>query len=227
MSAASTACFLVGIFAGGFPTGVNNIPSSFGGQLMGMLAFFPLAFLPGYIVSWILKKANLLRVPPEVELEGLDMAEFQQDFYPEFERVPETIVLPDGQEVESAPILIEAFGRLNGHHSGRHRGKEVAVIDSFPYDSWDEVATTFWTFGPENSTGTYILTVLGIIFMLAALDLLGLAREQEAGRPGRAPARRRRPAPGQPDGAGTRLRGAPARRALDRSRTVERRHDGS
>ena len=40
--------FLVGIFAGGFPTGVNNVPSSFGGQLMGMLAFFPLAFLPGY-----------------------------------------------------------------------------------------------------------------------------------------------------------------------------------
>ena len=35
---------------------------------------------------------NLLRVPPEVELEGLDLAEFQQDFYPEFERVPEIIV---------------------------------------------------------------------------------------------------------------------------------------
>jgi ammonia channel protein AmtB len=110
--------FLVGIFAGGFPTGVNNIPTSFGGQLMGMLAFFPLAFLPGYIVSWILKKANLLRVPPEVELEGLDMAEFQQDFFPEFERVPEVIVLPDGQEVESAPILIEEYGRLNGHRAG-------------------------------------------------------------------------------------------------------------
>ena len=43
--------FLVGIFAGGFPTGVNNVPSSFGGQLMGMLAFFPLAFLPGFIAQ--------------------------------------------------------------------------------------------------------------------------------------------------------------------------------
>jgi hypothetical protein len=43
------------------------------------------------------------------------------------------------------------------------------VIDSFPYESWDEVATTFWTFGPEDSTGTYVLTVLGIIFMVAAL----------------------------------------------------------
>jgi Amt family ammonium transporter len=108
---------LVGIFAGGFPTGLNNVPVSFGGQLMGMLAFFPLAFLPGYIVSWLLKKANLLRVPPEVELEGLDMAEFQQDFFPEFERVPETIVLPTGEEVESAPVLLDAFAQVNGQRA--------------------------------------------------------------------------------------------------------------
>ena len=81
---------------------------------MGMMAFLPLAFLPGYIVSWLLKKANLLRVPPEVELEGLDMAEFQQDFFPEFERVPESIVLPTGEEVESAPVLLDAFSQVNG-----------------------------------------------------------------------------------------------------------------
>jgi ammonium transporter, Amt family len=107
--------FLVGIFAGGFPTGVNSVESSFGGQLIGMLTFLPLAFLPGYAASWVLKKMNLLRVPPEVELEGLDMAEFQQDFFPEFERVPETIVLPDGEEVDSAAILLEAFSQVNGH----------------------------------------------------------------------------------------------------------------
>jgi Amt family ammonium transporter len=109
--------FLVGIFAGGFPTGVNNVPSSFGGQLMGMLAFFPLAFLPGYCASWVLKKFNLLRVPPEVELEGLDLAEFQQDFFPEFERIPEVIVLPTGEEVEAAPVLLEGFQQLNGHRA--------------------------------------------------------------------------------------------------------------
>src|ERR671919_696922 len=90
---------LVGIFAGGYPTGINQIESSFGGQLMGMLAF-----LPGYVVSWILKKLNLLRVPPEVELEGLDLAEFGQDFFPEFERVSEVVVEPDGREVEAAPV---------------------------------------------------------------------------------------------------------------------------
>ena len=79
-----------------------------------MLAFFPLAFLPGYIAAWVLKKFNLLRVPPEVELEGLDMAEFQQDFFPEFERQPEVIVLPDGEEVEAAPILLDAYRELTG-----------------------------------------------------------------------------------------------------------------
>src|SRR5215218_6887764 len=104
--------FLVGIFAGGYPTGVNNVPTSFGGQLMGMMAFLPLAFIPGYVAAWILKKLNLLRVPPEVELEGLDMAEFQQDFFPEFERVPETIVLPTGEEVDSATILLDDFARV-------------------------------------------------------------------------------------------------------------------
>ena len=81
---------------------------------MGMLTFLPLAFLPGYFVSWILKKMNLLRVPPEVELEGLDLAEFGQDFYPEFERVPEVIVEPDGREVEAAPVLLEAYWQTNG-----------------------------------------------------------------------------------------------------------------
>ncbi len=108
---------LVGIFAGGFPTGLNSVPSSFGGQLMGMLAFFPLAFLPGYLASWVLKKLNLLRVPPEVELEGLDMAEFQQDFYPEFERQPEVVILPSGEEVEAAPILLEGYRDANGRPS--------------------------------------------------------------------------------------------------------------
>ena len=43
------------------------------------------------------------------------------------------------------------------------------MIDSFPFDSWDEVTTTFWTFGNEGSTGTYVMTVLGIIFMVAAI----------------------------------------------------------
>jgi ammonium transporter, Amt family len=113
---------LVGIFAGGFPTGVNNIESSMGGQLMGIMAFLPLAFLPGYVVSWILKKLNLLRVPPEVELEGLDMAEFGMDFYPEFERVPEIVIEPDGREVDGAPVLLDAYWQASTN------GRPVAPV---------------------------------------------------------------------------------------------------
>ena len=48
--------------------------------------------------------------------------------------------------------------------------------NSFPYDSWldaegnlNEGITDFWTFGGANSTGTYIMTVLGCILMVASL----------------------------------------------------------
>ena len=102
---------LVGIFAGGFPTGVNNIPSSFGGQLIGLMTFFPLAFLPGFVAAWLLKKFNLLRVPPEVELEGLDIAEFQQDFFPEFERRPRSSSSRPARRSSRMPILLEAIRR--------------------------------------------------------------------------------------------------------------------
>ena len=34
--------------------------------------FFVLGFIPGYVLSWILKQVGLLRIPREVELAGLD-----------------------------------------------------------------------------------------------------------------------------------------------------------
>jgi ammonium transporter, Amt family len=112
----------VGLFAAGYPTGLNNVDTSLTGQLYGMMVFLPLGFFGGYIPSWVLKKLNLLRVPPEVELEGLDQAEFQADFYPEFERPPEVIVEPDGTEVPSAEILLEGYRDLvtsNGDSGAR------------------------------------------------------------------------------------------------------------
>ena len=63
--------------------------------------------MTGYGASWILKKLNLLRVPPEVEVEGLDMAEFETDFFPEFGRADETIVHADGSE-EPADATLRA-----------------------------------------------------------------------------------------------------------------------
>jgi len=50
------------------------------------------------------------------------------------------------------------------------------MFNSFPYDSWlapdgtfNQELTDFWTFGGADSTGTYILTVLGCILMVASL----------------------------------------------------------
>ena len=43
------------------------------------------------------------------------------------------------------------------------------MFDSFPYDEWGDAVTDFWTFGGANSTGTYVMTVLGVILMVAAL----------------------------------------------------------
>lgn len=50
------------------------------------------------------------------------------------------------------------------------------MFNSFPYETWlnpdgtlNQELTDFWTWGGANSTGTYVLTVLGCILMVAAL----------------------------------------------------------
>jgi hypothetical protein len=42
------------------------------------------------------------------------------------------------------------------------------MFDAFPFDSWADATAEFWTFGGESSTGTYIMTVLGIAVMVLA-----------------------------------------------------------
>jgi ammonium transporter, Amt family len=98
--------FWVGVFAAGYPTGVNNVDSSIGGQLIGIATFLPLGFLPGYVMSWVMKKLNILRVPPEVELMGLDVAEYEPNLYlPEVAVATEQLVEPDGTPVDAALVL--------------------------------------------------------------------------------------------------------------------------
>ena len=80
--------------------------------MMGIITFFPLGFLPGYVIAWALRKGNLLRVPPEVELEGLDIAEFEIDYYPEYQRVDEVIVEPDGRFVPAREILLDVYNQV-------------------------------------------------------------------------------------------------------------------
>jgi hypothetical protein len=43
------------------------------------------------------------------------------------------------------------------------------MFDAFPYDEWSEDIAGFWTYGPGDSTGTWILTVFGVAVMLVAL----------------------------------------------------------
>jgi hypothetical protein len=42
------------------------------------------------------------------------------------------------------------------------------MFDAFPFDEWSEDISGFWTFGPGSSTGTYILTALGVGVMIIA-----------------------------------------------------------
>jgi len=100
------ALIWVGVFAAGYPTGVNNVDSSIWGQLLGIATFLPLGFLSGWLASWIMKKLNILRVPPEVELMGLDVAEYDPLIYlPEVASPGEVIVEPDGTIVPAEPVL--------------------------------------------------------------------------------------------------------------------------
>ncbi len=103
----------VGIFAAGYPTGLNNVDSSIGGQLIGMATFLPLGFLSGWVASLVLRKLNLLRVPPEVEVQGLDVSEYEEDLYmPEMAKFGEMIVEPDGSLAPSDAVLREAEREL-------------------------------------------------------------------------------------------------------------------
>jgi ammonium transporter, Amt family len=111
----------VGVFAAGYPTGVNNIDSNMGGQLMGMATFLPLGFLSGWGASWIMKQLNILRVPAEVELEGLDMAEYETDFYPEHARADEQLLDPDGTPIPAEAALVTAYLDTSHGNGGRPR----------------------------------------------------------------------------------------------------------
>jgi hypothetical protein len=73
------------------------------------MTFLPLGFLSGYAASWLMRKLNILRVPPEVELMGLDVAEYTPDIYlPEVASPGEMIVEPDGTHVPSELVLKNA-----------------------------------------------------------------------------------------------------------------------
>ncbi len=76
----------MGLFASGYPSGEGIPPASFMGQLVGAVVMIAVGFIPGYVVSLILKMMGILRVSDEVQLAGLDVTEVGAHGYPEFSR---------------------------------------------------------------------------------------------------------------------------------------------
>jgi ammonia channel protein AmtB len=112
--------FWVGVFAAGYPTGINNVESSIWGQLLGIAVFLPLGFLSGWVAAKALKILNLLRVPPEVELDGLDAAEYEPDIHvPEFEWAEDHVILPDGTRTPARALQEDGYAELARHNGGR------------------------------------------------------------------------------------------------------------
>ena len=76
----------VGVFASGYPAlGGDDvvIATSFAGQAFGAFVMFLLGFLPGYVVSLILKMLGLLRVGEAAEIAGLDPTKVPVRAFPE------------------------------------------------------------------------------------------------------------------------------------------------
>jgi ammonia channel protein AmtB len=74
---------VAGIFLWGYPNTDGNPSISLWGQLVGAATFVALGFIPTYLVSLLLKKAGLLRIPAAVEEQGLDLTEVPATPYPE------------------------------------------------------------------------------------------------------------------------------------------------
>ncbi|MBX2837071.1 MAG: ammonium transporter [Gammaproteobacteria bacterium] len=75
----------VGIFASGYPAlqGEGVALTSFVGQAIGVGVMFALGFVPGYVISLILRMFGLLRVGRTAELVGLDRTKVPSSAYPE------------------------------------------------------------------------------------------------------------------------------------------------
>ncbi len=76
---------MLGIWGSGYPAlqGAEAPTISLIGQIVGAVVFFLLGFVPGYVVSLILKSLGMLRVSVEAERVGLDMTKVPVAAYPE------------------------------------------------------------------------------------------------------------------------------------------------
>ena len=73
-----------GIFASGYPQTVAGAPpTNLMAQIIGAVTMALVGFVPGYLVSLLLKSMGKLRIPEKVELMGMDKAKVPVRAYPE------------------------------------------------------------------------------------------------------------------------------------------------
>ena len=61
----------------------GTVAISIWGQFVGAVVMFLLGFVPGYVVSWLVHKAGMLRIPEAVQERGLDAVKVPAQAYPE------------------------------------------------------------------------------------------------------------------------------------------------
>jgi ammonia channel protein AmtB len=69
---------VAGFMLWGYPASqkYDAIITPWGNFVGAVIMFFVLGFIPCFILGAILKKLNMLRIPPEIELVGLDLSEY-------------------------------------------------------------------------------------------------------------------------------------------------------
>ncbi len=73
-----------GIFASGYPQTVAGAPdTNFLAQLIGAVTMALIGFVPGFLVSMLLKSIGKLRIPEKIEIMGMDKAKVPVRAYPE------------------------------------------------------------------------------------------------------------------------------------------------
>ena len=94
-----------GVFLAGYPNMNGMAEISFHGQLIGALVMAALGFIPGYGISLVLKKIDMLRVPAAVEERGLDLTEVPATAYPEWDAMYGPVALTKGT---AKPAMLQA-----------------------------------------------------------------------------------------------------------------------
>jgi ammonia channel protein AmtB len=86
---------ILGVLASGYPALGAFAPEdaatiSFSGQLMSAGVMFLMGFVPGYVVSLLLKSVGMLRVPDAVQIKGLDVVKVPAQAFPESMSSPDS-----------------------------------------------------------------------------------------------------------------------------------------